>query len=718
MIRYVAVLVLATSTLYAQTDPDPAKAARPAEQPKPAIARPLVAPPPMATPKPPSAVMPKERPLAELPYTPSLDVPSMDKSVDPCTDFYQYSCGGWIGRNPIPPDQASWSVYGKLDEENGQYIWGILESAAKGSADRTPVQQKIGDFFAACMDEKAIEKLGAAPLRPALAEIAALHSKHELAAFLAPEHRRTSGSGSLFGFGSDQDFGDATEVIAFANAGGLGLPDRDYYTKSDAKSKDIRARYERHVARMLALSGETKSEAVSDAQVVIRIEMALAKASLTRVERRDPYKLYHKMSRKELQALSPSFNWAAYFADNGLGGVRTVNVTQPAFFKAVEGEIKSVPLSQWKSYLRWHAVHSRAPYLSKAFVSEDFDFYRRTLRGVKEIAPRWKQCVRYVDRDLGEALGEEFVRRTFAADTKQRTVDMTRRIEKAMENEIKTLDWMTDATKTRALEKLHLIANKVGYPERWRDYGPVEVRPDDFFGDVTRATVFESQRELQKIGKPVDRGEWGMTPPTVNAYYNPQMNDINFPAGVLQPPLFDPKLDDAPNYGNTGSTIGHELTHGFDDEGRQFDGNGNLKDWWTPADAKAFEERINCVRDQYAQYTIVDDIKINSKLTSGEDVADLGGTLLAYIAWKDATEQENLPSVDGFTPDQRFFIGFAQWACENERPENLRANAITNPHSPGKYRINGIVSNLPQFQKAFQCGNDKPMVRKNMCQVW
>ena len=295
---------------------------------------------------------------------------------------------------------------------------------------------------------------------------------------------------------------------------------------------------------------------------------------------------------------------------------------------------------------------------------------------------------------------------------------MTRRIEKAMENEIKTLDWMTDATRVRALEKLHLIANKVGYPERWRDYSAVEVKLDDFFGDVTRATVFESERELKKIGMPVDRGEWGMTPPTVNAYYNPQMNDINFPAGVLQPPLFDPKLDDAPNYGNTGSTIGHELTHGFDDEGRKFDGSGNLKEWWTPADAKAFEERINCVRDQYAQYTIVDDIKINSKLTSGEDVADLGGTLLAYIAWKDATEQETLQPVDGFTPDQRFFIGFAQWACENQRPENLRANAITNPHSPGKYRINGIVSNLPQFQKAFKCGNDKPMVRKNMCQVW
>jgi putative endopeptidase len=718
MIRYVAIVFLAASTLYGQTDPDPAKAARPAEQPKPSVARPQVAPPPVATPRPLAAAAPKERPLTELPYTASLDVPSMDRNIDPCTDFYQYSCGGWIARNPTPPDQASWSVYGKLDEENGQYIWGILEDAAKPAASRTVVQQEIGDYFAACMDEPAIEKLGAAPLRPALAEIAALRSKRDLASFLAAEHRRSYGSGALFGFGSAQDFGDATQVIAFVNAGGLGLPDRDYYAKSDAKSKAIRSKYERHVARMLALGGETKSQAVADAQIVMRIETALAKASLTRVERRDPYKLYHKMTPADLEALSPSFNWTRYLADNGLHGITTVNVTQPAFFKAVESEIKSVPLGQWKTYLRWHAVHARAPYLSKKFVAEDFDFYRRTLRGVTEMAPRWKQCVRYVDRDLGEALGQEFVRRTFSADTKQRTVDMTRRIEKAMENEIRTLDWMTDATKGRALEKLHLIANKVGYPERWRDYSSVDVKADDFFGDVARATIFESDRELKKIGKPVDRGEWGMTPPTVNAYYNPQMNDINFPAGVLQPPLFDPKLDDAPNYGNTGSTIGHELTHGFDDEGRQFDGNGNLKDWWTPADAKAFEERINCVRDQYAQYTIVDDIKINSKLTSGEDVADLGGTLLAYIAWKDAAEQENLQPIDGFTPDQRFFIGFAQWACENERPENLRANAITNPHSPGKYRINGIVSNLPQFQKAFKCGNDKPMVRKNMCQVW
>jgi endothelin-converting enzyme/putative endopeptidase len=659
-----------------------------------------------------------KRPLAALPYTPSLDVPSMDRSADPCADFYQYTCGGWIARNPIPPDQASWSVYGKLTEDNEQFLWGILEDAAQPSEGRTPVQQKVGDYFHACMDETAVDASGAKPLEPPLRRIAALKSRSELAAYFANEHLTTHGSGMLFGFGSNQDFSDATQVIAFASAGGLGLPDRDYYTKEDAKSREIRAKYVKHVANMMALIGEPKTAAAKDAQGVLRMETALAKASLTRVEQRDPYNLFHKMSPAELQKLTPALDWRRYLADTGLADVTVVNVTEPRFFEEVDRQLKSVPLSEWKTYLRWHVVHARAPYLSRAFVAENFDFYSHTLRGVAEQPPRWKQCVRYVDRDLGEALGQEFVRRTFSARTKDDTVEMTRRVERAMEDEIETLDWMTEPTKQRALEKLRAVANKVGYPDRWRDYSSVDVKPLDFFGNVERATRFESRRELQKIGKPVDRGEWEMTPPTVNAYYNPQMNDINFPAGVLQPPLYDPKLDAAPNYGNTGSTIGHELTHGFDDEGRQFDAQGNLKEWWTPADAKAFEERVECVRDQYAQYTIVDEIKINSKLTSGEDVADIGGTLLAYVAWKAATADQTLEPSDGFTPDQRFFVGFAQWACENERPENLRVNAITNPHSPGRYRINGVVANLPQFRQAFLCAEGQPMVRSRTCKVW
>ncbi len=695
MRRLFSAILLASTPLLAQSNPTPAQQARPSEP------------------------VPKEHPRTMLPYTPSLDVSAMDRTADPCADFYQYTCGGWMKNNPIPPDQASWSVYGKLAEENGEFLWGILEEAAKRSADRSPVQQKIGDYFEACMDESRVESLGAAPLQPLLKEIAALKSRRDLARFLAVEHTRDYGNGWLFGFGSDQDFGDATQVIAFAHAGGLSLPDRDYYTKTDAKSKEIRHQYLKHVATMLQMIGESKVAAQKDAKTVMRIETDLAKVSLTRVERRDPYNLYHKMSPAKLEELTPSFNWTGYLGENGLSQIKTLNVTEPRFFKALNREIKTVPLSDWKAYLRWHAVHSRAPYLSKNFVTEDFNFFRKVLHGVSELPPRWKRCVRYVDRDLGEALGQEFVRRTFSADTKEKTVAMTRRIEKAMESEINGLDWMTDATKQRALEKLHAVANKIGYPDRWRDYSSVNVVRGDFYGNATRATVFESHRELAKIGKPVDRGEWGMTPPTVNAYYNPQMNDINFPAGVLQPPLYDPKLDDAPNYGNTGSTIGHELTHAFDDEGRQFDGQGNLKDWWTPEDAKKFEERVQCVRDQYAQYTIIEEIKINSKLTSGEDVADLGGTLLAYIAWKDAVANQHLEPIDGFTTDQRFFIGFAQWACENERPENLRANAITNPHSPGKYRINGIVSNMPEFWKAFNCQEGNPMVRgAKACKVW
>lgn len=658
------------------------------------------------------------KPLTALPYTPSLDVPSMDKTADPCVDFYQYSCGGWMKNNPIPPDQAAWSVYGKLYQDNQRFLWGILEDLSKKTAGRTPTQQKIGDYFGACMNEAAIEKLGAAPLKPALQEIAAVKSKKDLAALLAHEHTVNATGGLLFNFGSDQDFSDSSQVIAFATAGGLGLPDRDYYTKTDAKSEEIRQKYLLHVQKMLELIGDPPATAKHEAATIMRIETALAKASLTRVERRDPHKLFHKMDRKQLQELSPDFDWNTYLKDVGLAGVNTFNVTQPEFYKEVDRQLQANTLDNLKTYLRWHVVSANAPYLSSKFVQENFNFYLKTMRGVQQLPPRWKRCVGLVDRQLGEALGQEFVNRAFSQDMKQRTMEMTRQIEQAMENDIKQLTWMGPETKKQALEKLHSVVNKVGYPDKWRDYSSVEIRGNDFLGNVHRATTFEARRELGKIGKPLDRGEWGMTPPTVNAYYNPQMNDINFPAGVLEPPLYDIKLDDAPNYGNTGSTIGHELTHGFDDEGRQFDAKGNLRDWWTKEDSQQFEKRADCVVDQYAQYTIIDDIKINSKLTEGEDVADLGGTILAYIAWKEAVKNEKLEDRDGFTPDQRFFIGLAQWACENQRPENLRANAITNPHSPGKYRINGVVVNIPEFQKAFGCKTGQPMTKENRCRVW
>jgi putative endopeptidase len=669
-----------------------------------------------STPATPSAT--PKRPLKDLPYTPSLDVPSMDKSADPCVDFYQYSCGGWIKNNPIPADQPRWSVYGKVADENQQFLWGMLEDLSRPDSKRTESEQKIGDYFQACMDEDAIDKAGTGPLEQDLDKIAALKTKAELASFLGRTHLTTTNDNMMFGFGSNQDFEDSTQVIAFVDAGGLGLPDRDYYTKTDAKSRDIRAKYVAHIARMLQLTGGSKAQARANARKIMAMETALAKVSLTRVERRDPYKLFHKMDLPKLIALTPRFNWNDYLQQAGIASVKTFNVTEPAFFKELNRQIAAQPLASWKTYLRWHLARSRAPYLSKAFVDEDFNFNRKILRGVTEQQPRWKKCVQWVDRDLGEALGQVFVARTFTPETKAKTVEMTRLIEEAMADEIKQLTWMGDATKRRALEKLKTVANKVGYPDKWRDYSALNIARGEFFGNVNRSIIFESNRQLAKIGKPLDRGEWTMTPPTVNAYYNPQMNDINFPAGVLQPPLYDPKLDDAPNYGNTGSTIGHELTHGFDDEGRQFDAQGNLKDWWTKQDAAAFEERIQCVRDQYSQYVIVDDIKINGKLTSGEDVADLGGTLLAYLAWKKATANEKLENRDGFNPDQRFFIGFAQWACENDRPENLRVSALTDPHSPGKYRINGIVSNMPEFEKAFSCKAGQPTVRENKCKVW
>jgi putative endopeptidase len=665
-----------------------------------------------------AAKAPAETPLTALPYSPSLDTTSMDKSVDPCVDFYSYSCRNWMKKNPIPADQASWSVYGKLYEDNQRFLWGILQELAAKSSDRTPVQQRIGDYFAACMDKGAVERLGAAPLKPQLDAIAALAAKKDLAKLLAQEQLQNSTDGLLFSFSSNQDYENSNNVIAFADSGGLGLPDRDYYTKTDAPSAEIRQQYVAHVQRMLVLLGDSQDSAKREAGRILEIETALAKATLTRVEKRDPHNLFHKMDRAKLQQLTPGFEWNAYLAGAGVADLQVFNVTEPAFYREVDRQLQALSLDDLKIYLRWHVLHANAAFLSSAFVEEDFSFFGRKLRGTEQLPPRWKRCVNLVDGQLGEALGQEFVRRTFSPEMKQLTLQMTRYIEDAMKLDIEQLTWMSPATKGHALEKLHAMVNKVGYPDKWRDYSSVEIRRDDFLGDETRATIFESKRQLAKIGKPLDRGEWGMTPPTVNAYYNPQMNDINFPAGVLQPPLYDSKMDDAPNYGNTGSTIGHELTHGFDDEGRQFDAQGNLKDWWTEKDAAEFEKRTQCVVDQYATYTVVDDIKINSKLTLGEDVADLGGSILAYAAWRAATKGQSLHDIDGFNPDQRFFIGLAQWVCENERPENLRLHAVTDPHSPGKYRINGVVVNMPEFEKAFSCKPGQPMVRENRCRVW
>jgi len=665
-------------------------------------------------------VLAEETPFAQLPYTPSLDVSAMDRTADPCEDLYQYSCGGWMKNNPLPGDQSSWSVYAKLAEDNQRYLWGLLAAAAKLSAQRSATQQKIGDYFDACMDVAAVEATGASPLAADLDGIAAIESVNDLGGYLGSIHSRAATGAMLFGTGVEQDARDSSIQIMALYAGGLGLPDRDYYLKDDAKSKELRAQYVRHIENMLILLGDTPQAARDGAAAVMRIETALANASLNVVDRRDPYKVYHRTTPASLRTLVPSIDWDDYFAALGGKPGEWLNVTEPQAFEQVEALLKTESLADIKTYLRWTLVSNRADYLSRAFVDEDFAFYRATLLGVKEQKPRWKKCVSWVDRDLGEALGKEFVDREFPPENKAKAIAMTNQVATAMATRIQDLDWMSDETKKQALDKLGKVRNKVGFPEVWRDYTALEIKRGDLYGNASRSAVFETRRQLARIGKPVDRDEWFMTPPTVNAYYNPSMNDINFPAGVLMPPLYDLKIDDAPNYGNTGSTIGHELTHGFDDSGRQFDGDGNLRDWWTAKDAGEFEKRADCVRDQYSGYVVVDDIRINGKLTAGEDIADLGGTILAWAAWKEATRGMQLEPIEGLTPDQRFFVGLAQWACENQRPENLRVSAATNPHSPGRYRINGVVVNMPEFAKAFQCKDGAALKKApgKVCKVW
>jgi len=647
-------------------------------------------------------------------YTPALDVTSMDRSVDPCVDFFAYSCGGWIKNNPIPPDQSSWDTYSKMQDENLGRLRGILEAASVPDAKRSAVDQKIGDYYASCTDEKAIDGRGADPLKPSLNRIAKIGSKAEIADVAAA----MIDDNVLFRFDSIQDFRDANQVIADTDQGGLGLPDRDYYTKDDAKSVELRKGYLAHVQKMFELLGDKPDTAAAEAQTVMRIETALAKGSMTRVERRDPKALDHKMTSAELEKIAPEFQWPIYFAKVGMPSLASLNVSSPDFFKTMSETLAKESVTDWKVYLRWHLVHADAAHLSAAFLNENFAFYGKTLRGQQELKPRWKRCTEYVDDYLGEALGQAYVQKYFSPEAKQQALKIVKEVQAAMEQDINGLSWMSPATKQQALLKLHGMANKIGYPDKWRDYRKLEIGRGDELGNVERARKFEFDRQLAKIGKPVDRGEWGMTPPTVNAYYDPQMNDINFPAGVLQPPAFDPKSDAAPNYGDTGGTVGHELTHGFDDEGRQFDAQGNLRDWWTEDDGKEFVKRASCISDQYSSYTIIDDIKINGKLTLGEDVADLGGLLLAYMAWKDDTKNQRLEPLDDLTPDQRFFVGYGQSWCGQSRDETKRLRATVDPHSPEKYRTNGVVSNMPEFQEAFHCKAGSPMVNQNRCRVW
>jgi putative endopeptidase len=647
--------------------------------------------------------------------TSGLDLRFMDRGVDPCVDFYEFACGGWTKNQPIPADRSAWGRGQELQERNNTTLRRILEDAGR-KANADPETKKIGDYYATCMDESAINAKGAAPLSPALMKIAALTGARDLPALVGELH--SMGVNVFFAFGAEADFKEASMVRAIADQGGLGLPDRDYYFREDPTSVDLRKQYLEHVGKMIALLGPDAGDPAAAANTVMRVETALAKAALDAVARRDPSALYHKMTPAELQKLTPAFDWTAYFKAVGAPPIDGVNVTEPEFFKALDAVVASTPVADLKTYLRWQLAHASVAVMSAPFVNENFRFYSATLTGAKELQPRWRRCVQYTDGDLGEVLGKAFVKEAFGPAAKEDTLKMVRELETSLENDIQGLSWMTDTTKRQAVLKLHAVANKIGYPDRWRDYGALSIVRGDALGNSQRSNVFEFRRQMNRIGKPLDKSEWSMTPPTVNAYYNPLENNINFPAGILQPPFYSAKADAAVNYGAAGGVIGHELTHGFDDEGRQFDAQGNLKDWWTPEDAKAFEERAACIVDEYSNFTAVDDVKVNGKLTLGENAADNGGLRIALMAYVASLTPASRKTLDGFSPEQRFFVSYGQSWCENSRPERQRLLAQTNPHAPPKDRVNGVVSNMPEFQKAFACKADAPMVRKNACRVW
>jgi putative endopeptidase len=654
---------------------------------------------------------------------PKFDIANIDKSVDPCVDFYRFACGNWIKNNPIPPDYTDWVSFTEVQEHNYVVLRDVLEKASVNASGRSPNVQKIGDFYSSCMDEQEANKKGYAPLKPELDRIAGVKDKSQMLEVMA--HESLLGPNPLFSFFSQPDLHNADMTIANIDQGGITLPDRDYYLKDDADMVTIRKAFTDHMTKMFAMIGQTPEQAAQSAAMVMKIETELARAAMDRTLRRDPKVLDHKMSVSQIEAQAPDFHLDRYFAVTGAPAFQELNVDNPEFFKEINTVIQNTSLDDWKSYATWQILNSMAAWLSDDFVHEDFKF-QQALTGQKELQARWKRCINATDTALGEALGQRYVEETFGADGKQRTLKMVDALEKALKSDITTLPWMTEATKKEALIKLAAIRNKIGYPDQWRDYSRLTIERGDLIGNLERASEFEAHRQLAKIEKPTDKLEWGMTPPTVNAYYSGDHNEIVFPAGILQPPFFDRTMDDAVNFGGIGLVIGHELTHGFDDEGRKFDPKGNLRDWWTAEDAKKFEERASCVADEYGGFTSVDDLKLNGKLTLGENTADNGGARIALMALHEMQKQTNdanrnqgaKQTIDGYTPDQRFFLGFARAWCENITAETLRLGVRTDPHSPGRWRVNGVVQNMPEFQQAFGCKAGQPMVKDNACRVW
>jgi putative endopeptidase len=655
-----------------------------------------------------------------LQLAPGLDLRYIDTTADPCVNFFQYACGNFPKYHPIPNDRSAYGTGTMVFEHNESVLHAMLEKAAAGGTDRAPNEQKIGDYYAACLDTDAINQKGLAPFQPDLEQIAKLKDKAELVPLLA--HHQLINVNSFMGLGEQQDFKDARKQIAVVDQGGLGLPERDYYFREGEAAEKTRREYVEHIAKMLKLIGESDNQADSDAKAIFQLETALAKASMDITSRRDPTNTYHMMSVAELQKLAPALDWAALLKETKVPPVVELNVANPDFFKGLNSVIESTDLKTIQAYLRWQLLASTNTIaLPKALDDENFDFFDRKLRGQPEQQARWKRCVLATDSALGEAVGQVYVAQEFSAASKAATLQMVHDIEDAMDRDIDTLDWMSAETKTRAKEKLHLVADKIGYPDHWRDYSTLVVRRDDAYGNAQRAALFENLRQIAKIGKPVDRGEWGMTPATVNAFYSPSLNDINFPAGILQKPLYDPGATDAENYGHIGGVVGHELTHGFDDEGRRFDGNGNLRDWWTAEDGKKFEQKAQCTVDEYSSFVAVDDVHVNGKLTLGENTADNGGLRLAFLAYLADAKRKNIDlqkKEDGYTPIQQFFLGHGQTWCGSTRPEQIRLQVQTDPHSPRQFRVNGVVQNMREFGEAFGCRIGQPMMPQNACRVW